>query len=71
MKKLMTVMLGLSFLGATAMIAQVPAPTEKASTVKKTSTKKKAGTTEKKTSTVEKKTSTKKAAKKAATEEKK
>ncbi len=68
MKKLMIVMLGLSFLGATAMVAQTPAPTEKSDTAKKPAKKattKKADTAEKKADTAKK--PAKKAAKKADT----
>jgi hypothetical protein len=63
MKKLMTAMLALSFLGATAMIAQVPAATpDKAPTTGKKAPKK---TTEKKAPTEKKDTTAKKAPKKA------
>jgi hypothetical protein len=70
MKKLMTVLLSLSFLGATAMFAQVPAatPDKKADTAKKKAAKK---TTEKKDTTEAAKKPAKKAAKKADTTEKK
>jgi hypothetical protein len=71
MKKLMTAMLALSFLGATAMIAQVPAPAAKSDTAKKPAKKaaKKTATEEKKADTAKK--PAKKAAKKADTTEKK
>jgi Ni/Co efflux regulator RcnB len=64
MKKLMTAMLALSFLGATAMIAQVPAATPDKTTSAKT-TKSKKATTEKKAPTEKKDTTAKKAPKKA------
>ena len=61
MKKLMTAMLALSFLGATAMIAQVPAATpDKAPTTGKKAPKK---TTEKKDTTAAKTKAPKKAKK--------
>ena len=60
MKKLMTVLLGLSFLGATAMFAQVPTATPD----KKADTAKKAPKTKAAKKTVEKKETTEKTTKK-------
>ena len=55
MKKLMTAILALSFLGATAMVAQVPAAkTEKSDTAKKPAKKAKKDTAEKKADTAKK-----------------
>ena len=72
MKKLMTAMLALSFLGATAMVAQPQAPAEKSDTAKKPAKKapKKASTDEK-ASTAKKAPKKASTAKKAATTEKK
>ena len=48
MKKLMTLMLGLSFLTATAFVAQAQVPAEKSDTAKKAPKKAKKSTEEKK-----------------------
>jgi hypothetical protein len=61
MKKLMTAMMALSFLGATAMYAQVPAEKKDTTTAKKAKAPKK--TTEKKDTTAAKTKAPKKAKK--------
>jgi Ni/Co efflux regulator RcnB len=72
MKKLMTAMLALSFLGATAMFAQVPAAApDKSDTAKKPAKKAAKKTTEKKDTTEAAKKPAKKAAKKTDATEKK